>query len=80
MRSAALRKSLAGELEQARLVAQAAQAARQQADRDIARAQSTLDELREQEAAQKVSILISVCKPDKAKHPSQMNSATEGRL
>ena len=60
-RAEALRESLAGELEQAQAIAQAAQAAQQKADEDILRAQSQLKELKEQEEAQKVGILISIC-------------------
>ena len=60
-RAEALRESLAGELEQAQAIAQAAQAARQKADEDIVRAQSSLKELKEQEEAQKVGIFISIC-------------------
>ena len=60
-RAEALRESLAGELEQARAIAQAAQAARQKANEDIVRAQSSLKELKEQEEAQKVGIFISIC-------------------
>ena len=59
-RAEALRESLAGELEQAQAIAQAAQAARQKADEDIIRAQSQLKELKEQEEAQKVGVLISI--------------------
>ena len=78
-RAEALRESLAGELEQARLVAQAAQAARQQADRDITCAQSKLNELREQEEAQKVGNIISIWDPDKAGKLSDDKSATKGK-
>ena len=42
------------------MIAQAAKAARQQADRDMISAQSELKELKEQEEAQKVGILASI--------------------
>ena len=61
-RAEALRESLAGELEQAQAIAQAAQAARQKADEDIVRAQSSLKELKEQEGGTEGwASSISIC-------------------
>lgn len=64
-RAAALRESLAGELEQARLVSQAATAARERAQQDIERAEADIDALQKQEQARKV---CSWHRPDPALH------------
>ena len=53
-RAAALRESLAGELEEARLVVQAAQAARQRAQHDVERLAGELAGLQKEELARKV--------------------------
>ena len=57
------------------MIAQAAQAARQKADEDIIRAQSQLKELKEQEEAQKVGTLISICDRQGKEPPLRMNVA-----
>ena len=57
-RAAALRESLAGELEEARLVVQAAAAARQRAERDVERLEEDIASLHEEEQTRKVCIYV----------------------
>ena len=53
-RAAALRESLAGELEEARLVVQAAAAARKRAERDVERLEEEIASLQKEEQTRKV--------------------------
>ena len=60
-RAAALRESLAGELEAARAVVQAAAAARQRAQRDVKRLEEEIAGLQKEEQAHKVCFFRFCC-------------------
>ena len=59
-RAAALRESLAGELEEARLVVQAAAAARKRAERDAERLEDEIASLQKEEQTRKVCMLCRI--------------------